>query len=201
MLLFAAFRFLPALVFFFALIALSAPVFETMITILSQYVTKILKLLSRQYLYISLRNVKTYGLFFIFSTIPPCIFNTLQAKTSLLAIGEHTEVSIKEVSFYNIGNKEVISSKTVTGPNLLILKGISRGNSELLLKFKNGRSQLNHYAVVSKAKKLKLLTTKHKIENYGLDVNMNGELIEVSGSISKLDYLNSLLEMEKNFPK
>ena len=172
-----------------------------MITILSQYVTKILKLLSRQYLYISLRNVKTYGLFFIFSTTSLCVFNTLQAKTNLLAIGEHTELSIEEVSFYNIGNKEVLSSKAVTGPNTLILKGISRGNSELLLKFKNGRSQLNQYTVVSKSKKLKLLTTKHKIENYGLNVKMNGELIEVSGIISKLSYLNSLLEMEGELPE
>ena len=170
-----------------------------MILSLSAYVTKILKLLRCQYLYITLRNVKMYKGFFTACLANLCIYSNLPASTVLLSIGEHTEVDIKNVEFYNIGNKEVLNSKPIDSTNTLILKGKAKGSSELLLKLRDGKTRNIDFVVVSKAKKIKLNSLKNSIKRFGLLVRQLGDLIFVSGEIKKLTDLEELIGLSENF--
>jgi hypothetical protein len=196
LLLFSAFLFLPDLLFFFALITFSAPVFETMITILSQYVTKLLNLLSRQYLYISLRNVKTYSFFFLITLSIDCNSSSLPNLSYLLSIGEHVELPLKNISYFNIGNKEILASSSIDQKNVLIIKALAQGECEVLLKYFSGKTKTIQFTVVKKSKRLKIKTLTQRLRAFGLKVASKGELIYTSGEITKIEHLNQLLKLK-----
>ena len=198
MLLFSAFLFLPALVFFFALIALSAPVFETIINILLSTVLKFLKSISCKYLYITLRNVKIIGCFFAASSIAHSNSVYLDNDFRLLSTGEHVEVDLENVTYYNVGNKEVLAT-TQLNQNTLVIKALSKGHCQILIKYNNNKTRFIHFTVVSKSRKKKLLDLILKLKNFGLKVQRKSELIYISGSITDLNHLEAIHKIKKEY--
>jgi len=167
-----------------------------MITILSQYVTKISNLLRSQCLYISLRNVKTYSVIFITPLCAICNSNNLANQSPLLTIGEHVEISMENVVYYNIGNKEVLAASPINKNKVIILKALSKGTCEVLLKFKNNRTTIHKFTVVTKAKRRKISKLTEIIKSFGLSVLKKSELLYVSGEIFELNHLQHYLKIE-----
>ena len=201
MLLLAAFLFLPAFVFFLDLIALSAPVFETMKLSLSKYVTKLLKSLRCQYLYLSLRNVKTSSIIFICLLLTLCKIGNLEAREILLSIGEHKELSLKDTLHYTIGNKEILASQKIDSENILIVKGKSQGYSEVYLKMIDLTHKRYKFTIISKARQKKLFNLVSRLRSMGLKTLIKGEIISDSGEIYSIENLNRLNTLRLKNPE
>ena len=48
---------------------------------------------------------------FLFANAPLCNSSNLNKKNHTLSIGEHHEVSLENVEYYNVGNKEILATK------------------------------------------------------------------------------------------
>ena len=201
MLLLAAFLFLPAFVFFLDLIALSAPVFETMRLFLSKYVTKLLKSLRSQYLYLSLRNVKTSSIIFSLLISTVCKSDNLEHKDILLSIGEHTEIQLEGVAHYTIGNRDILAAQKLEGQSTLLIKAKSQGYSEIYLKKTNRNQEKYKFTIITKSRRKKLNNLADLIKSLGLRATTRGEIILVSGLVTRLEDLNTITKLAVENPE
>ena len=102
-----------------------------------------------------------------------------------LSKGEQTEISIKNLENYSIGNKEVLKHKYLKSKDLLILKAASLGFSDLIINTKDNKYAYKIY-VTSKRSQLKKMEAAGAIEKSGLEVNTFSDVIYVSGEIKDL---------------
>ena len=102
-----------------------------------------------------------------------------------LSKGEQSELTIKNLESYSIGNKEVIKHKYLKSKNLLILKGASLGFSDVIINTKQGKKALKIF-VTSKRSQLKKMEAAGAIKKTGLLVNTYSDVIHVSGEIKDL---------------
>lgn len=170
-----------------------------MISILCLSVAKILNSLRCQYLYITLRNVKTYSAIFAIPIIAHCNYNELDSSLHhTLAIGEHVELSTDQVIYYNIGNKEILASSTINERNVLVIKALSKGTSEVLLKF-NKKSVIHQFTIITKEQQKKITQLKTKLKSFGLNIAQTTDLIYVTGEIYKLSELQEFLNIKNQY--
>ena len=129
------------------------------------------------------------SLFFLFN------FNVLANSPIVLSIGEHTEISLENISHYTIGNKEVVASSHLKEKKLLIIKGKSQGYCELYLKKISGKTVKYQISIIKKSKRLKIKSIKNQIEQIGLKAQEKGPYLHVKGEIEKLNSLSTLITL------
>lgn len=116
--------------------------------------------------------------------------NLCEAKSIIneeifLSKGEQTEITVKHLENYSIGNKEVVKHKYLKSKDLLILKASSLGFSDLIINTKGNKYAYKIY-VTSKRSQLKKMEAAGAIEKSGLDVKTFSDVIYVSGEIKDL---------------
>lgn len=114
-----------------------------------------------------------------------CIAKTALVEEIFLSKGEQTELLVKDLESYSIGNKEVLKHKYLKSKGLIILKGASLGFSDLIINTKKGKHSYKIF-VTSKRSQLKKMETAGAIKKSGLTVSTYSDVLYVSGEIQDL---------------
>lgn len=120
-----------------------------------------------------------------------------QNEDFILAKGEQREIGLKKLKNYSVGNKDVLTTR-LQGAKLLI-KGRQVGYSDLLVWDQEGRRQIQVY-VLSKAAFLKTIQLTETLKDLGLELNLKGPLMVVSGEVTSVEnwrYLQHLKLLHK----
>lgn len=121
-------------------------------------------------------------------------------KDIILSKGEQTELSIRNLENFSVGNKEVIKYKYRPKEKIILLKGKSMGYSDLVIWDKQGQKSTFHIYVTSKREQLQKMEIIQVLKRTSLQVEISGELIYVSGVVkNEKEYLIfKNIEQQKN---
>lgn len=206
LLLFAAFLLLPALVFFALLLLRVTRVFETILQLLSNFIShqrdiryseKFQKENSKRPSFINLEVLPTsfvsvkglkVSFFILFTTACSNTFAQMEnqeVKSSLLlARGEIMTMTIAAITRFSVGNKEVIRIKAMDGGKQILIKALSLGHSDLILWRKGSPDPIKfNISVLSKRKHREITSLKNSLESYNLSSRWNGGKIEATSPI------------------
>lgn len=179
---------------------LLCPLFFNLLALLF-FVTLVLETIFKLHLYLFLKFAKdllshhALGVKIFLSTIvisatyaTPTVRNTPNHKQNIiLSIGEHKEISLKAISKYTIGNKNIIAVTSLQHRNSLLIKGKQKGFSEILIwKKNNSKERLNIY-VLQKNKRHKILQMISAFKELNLKSQFQGPKIKVSGKIQSAE--------------
>lgn len=202
----AAFLLAPAFLVFLSLLVHVAFVLETMISLLYVQLQLLVKLLKSKHTFIPIKLisvkdlVKVHVILGLFTmTLGPSYGNQIeQTQKILLSLGEHKEISVKNIARYTISNNEVVVLKSNSKKGSILLKAKKQGYSEIILWLKNGEEQTLKVYVYTKVKQLKLLALADTGKKLGLSVDFYGDQIGLTGQLQKINELKILKELIKN---
>lgn len=185
--LFPVFLFAPAFLAFLSLLFVVTHVLETMIKPLYRPdFTKVIESQLKLYFVSGFnRCVKIFFNFMVlFLILQP---NCSEAKDLVLSRGQSQSISLKDISKFNIGNKEVISYKFDEKNKTMTIRGTKIGTSELLV-WNKGHKEPEQFQifVVSKAQESKYLMLAQSLSHLGVSVIIEIPHVLVSGEIKTL---------------
>lgn len=179
-----AFLFLPAFVFLFSLLIVVTAVLET----IKKPHFKCLKLLnkkSRPRFVLKFKQVvktsKALILLILYTHIGTC-FSKEKTTPLILSRGEHREISATNLINYSIGNPQIVGVKHLKDKNIILLKGLALGRTELIL-WKKGQKTTYSLFVDSKRNQLKIENLKALLASINLKTQRNGNFWIISGTI------------------
>lgn len=108
-------------------------------------------------------------------------------QTITLSIGQVTEISLKGQKSFNISNKEVLSTKTLSAQRKLFIKGAMKGQSIVTVWSNSGQKTVYSVYVLSKSGQFQVLETMAKLKNYGILGRMKGDKLIISDDIKTID--------------
>lgn len=218
LLLFKAFLFLPILVFLLSLLFLVTLVLETIFQLLCARIFRCFTLSRPEWHIrnsINRKKLHTFGklvkvpLYFVFMANAPIHGFSLEkskfqdltmeeSKTMTLAKGEIKQLPGRGLTKFSIGNKEVISVKTLKREGDLLVKGLSLGHSNLYLWKKNRQKPEKwDLFVYSKRHHLGLKELSISFEKLGLESKIAAEKLFISGIISNSKDYRVLIDLFK----
>ena len=105
------------------------------------------------------------------------------AESIILAPGEHWEQNFPHIQRYSIGNHDIVSHRFEERSKQLILKGLKIGHTELVVWNQRKAKETFQIFVISKQKELSLLQTAQGLKSLGLNVEVNHNLLQISGTL------------------
>ncbi len=111
------------------------------------------------------------------------------SKDIFISKGEQLEISALNLSSFSVGNKEVLKYKYLKSKGKIFIKGKSLGFSDLIIWNKKNKKETYQFYVTSKRDQLKIMSIAQSLQGSGLVVKIQGDIIKVSGDISRLDDL------------
>lgn len=197
LLIFAAFLLAPILTFFLDLLFLVTRVFDTIIVLPIEYISKKLIIIyhnKHTLLPKITSSVKvSLPIFTIILILSHPIYGKDQSKITqkiILAKGQHHEIIDLSLDNYTIGNKEVISHKYSRIKNKMIIKGKMLGFSEIIIWKNSKKIHIYKIYVFSKKQQLELLNLASALKSLNLNPIIAGPIIKIHGHIENMpDYL------------
>ncbi len=117
------------------------------------------------------------------------------AESIILAPGEHWEQNFPHIQRYSIGNHEIVSHRFEEKNKQLILKGLKIGHTELVVWNQRKAKESFQIFVISKQKELSLLQTAQGLKKLGLQVEVNHNLLQISGTLQTIPQYQQYLKI------
>ena len=148
--------------------------------------------------------VKYISFFTIFLLSNPGICKmTSSAQTVILAIGQHWEIKVPQLSRYSVGNDNALSHKHLEKRNILLFKGRHIGFSEVVI-WQRGKTKdplRYHLYIVDKRHHLKIIHLLESIRGVGLTAKLSGPLIIVTGKVQSRNTHRLMNKLISQYPK
>ena len=120
--------------------------------------------------------------------------NSVSYESLILSKGEHKEIEFKDFKKFSVTNHEVISYKHMDNKHKILLKGQKIGFCELIIWKNTGEKTVYRIYVLDKASQTKILQIAQSMTFAGLNVNLEGSSMAVSGELN--DFINYDLVMK-----
>ena len=117
----------------------------------------------------------------------------------IISRGEHREISVPRLEKFTVGNNDTLSHKLFKVRSILLIKGKKIGYSEIVIWKKGSIKEIYRVYVLSKKQHLKLLHLVQALEGLGLNTELKGPLVRVSGVIASLHEYKYILRLNKEW--
>lgn len=115
--------------------------------------------------------------------------NSWAIETLFLAKGEQTEIEVKSLKSFSVGNPEVIKYKYRSKSTSLLVKAKTVGFSDIAVWDNKDTKKTFHIYVTSKKEQLKKMQLIKSLKESNLDIDVNGDIVILNGKIDTLqDY-------------
>jgi Flp pilus assembly secretin CpaC len=203
--LFAAFLLAPAFFFFLNLLFVVTHVLETIRKLLSRYRYNISLYNNFKPYFLPIKSPCVKGILTITCTslflFSPVAFNAEKISHDIiLARGQSTEVSLKNMEKFNIGNREVMTYRLNEKSKKMLIRGAQLGHSEILIWNQDKTLETYQIFVISKVQEAKFLHLAEVSAHLGLESKILIPHIQISGELKNFaqyfDY-KKILEQNK----
>lgn len=116
----------------------------------------------------------------------------VNSKDIFLSKGEQTELKLKSLKSFSVGNDEVIKYRYLPSKGQLILKAKSIGFSDLVVWDQQNTQFKYRIYITSKRDQLKKMELVSSIDDKNIEVSLNGGLTYITGSVDTLKTYNTL---------
>lgn len=132
----------------------------------------------------------------IFSTNQ--VLSNEKKETIILTIGELKEIPLSSSSSFSIGNPDTVGHKYLSSKETLLIKAKKLGFSEIRTwsRATREKTQFKIY-VIERRKQLQALQTLSALESLGLEVEMLGDFLKISGELKSIDSYRQFHIMRK----
>jgi len=126
--------------------------------------------------------------------------NSDSYESLILSKGEHKEIEFRDFKKFSVTNHEVISYKHLDNQHKILLKGQKIGFCELIIWKSTGKKVVYRIYVLDKASQTKILQIAQSMAFAGLNVNLEGTSIAVSGELTDYKNYNLVMKLLKAYP-
>jgi len=129
----------------------------------------------------------------------PHLAMAIDTTNLMLSKGEQKELKIGGVKKFSVGSPEIISYKHYPQKEIILIKGMKVGFTDLMLWGSDGKKQSFQIFVLSKQGHLKLASLQNALESLNLKTEYLGKTLLASGEITSLSQYSILKTLEKQF--
>lgn len=199
----AFFLFLPMPFFLFSLLFFVTLVLETIFP----------PNIENKFLPLPQQCVKVHFILFLLSALS--IYSSPKKnKDIVLSIGQVHEIKIKKLNHFTVTNKDILKYRLNKKTLTLLIKGKKLGYSQIVIWSEKDKKQTYDIYILSKTQHLKLAKKAKNLSEIGLNANIQGGLIFISGKVltrknleifhfitNKQDIFISNIEIDKELQK
>ncbi len=192
----SAFLLAPIFFFFLNLLFSVTHVLETIRQLLFRYRSNKSLYLNFKPYFLPIKSLCVKGIFLGICTInAPCTLHAeVISQDIVLARGQSTEITLKKLEKFNVGNREVLKYQFNEKTKKLLIRGAQIGHSEILVWNNDKTSESFQVSVISKIQEAKFLHLSELTANLGLSPQILIPHIRISGT---LQTMNQYLDYKK----
>jgi hypothetical protein len=191
------FRLAPALFFFAALLFFVTRVLETITPLL---IINCVVVLNNKLRFLPFLDKSVKGLLVLMVSFHSSWLYAESLKDNshdvIITRGQSMELSLPELSKFNIGSKEAIQYKFNESKKTLFIRGKQIGHSEIVVWNKSNQVETFQVSVISKIQESKLFHLTETLNLIGLNPQMSGTHIRVTGEIKSLQNFISFTNLK-----